>query len=114
MQDYNVIISAVFGGIVTMVVAYFVNVKAKEKDGETSIELAKIGRVEKDLLNALEKIADLEKAFEDERKTRLVAESRLKDVKTAFGMVYGTLETMLHDNEDGQQMLGKLKQFIET
>lgn len=114
------IVIAIISGVVTLVGAYFVNVLSKKQEGQSAFDLKKLELTDntevlkQSLDDALDKIRALEDTLQQERELRAKAESQLRDVKTAFSIVYISFENIVGDNEEGLTLLGKLKEFIET
>ena len=122
------LVSALIGGILTIGAVYIKEYLTVNKTSDTQVKLAEIstqGNVEtlaNNLKEAVEKIKYLEEALErereavrQEREARQETESRIKDVNLVFGVMYGTLEKIIREtnNENGLEMLGKLKDFID-
>ena len=114
------IVIAIISGIVTLMASYMVNVWSKQQDGKNQLDLKRLEVTDnsEDLRNsltdALNRIQILEQTLLEERQIRARLESQLRDVKTAFSVVYISFEKIVGDNEEGRNILAKLREFIET
>lgn len=114
------IVIAIISGIVTLMASYMVNVWSKQQDGKNQLDLKRLEVTDNSedlrhsLTDALNRIQILEQTLLEERQIRARLESQLRDVKTAFSVVYISFEKIVGDNEEGRNLLAKLREFIET
>lgn len=121
MEQYGEVLKYVFGGIVTLICSYFVNVWSKKNETDKDIKIAEINndskdyaKLKEDLHNALDSIRELKAALKKEELEKQVIIRKFDAVKLAFKIIFNQYAKQFQDDPDQLSMLEELKEIIEN